>query len=204
MKYSSLSHARQAGLTLIEMVIALALVVLIITATVSTLGQDSQKAELLQAKLQLVQAGTLRLQTDMPCGVSKLSALIRREDAVDGLCGETNSLDKWHGPYIDSTSMFVSGGGLDLTPIIPGASMSITQDVVGTEIFTILKIEGITDEIRSAMIARCGDDCVPYKAITNDEQTVGLMVSRAKLQVLTNQNYEVGPLTNVCRPGNGC
>lgn len=204
MKCFSFPHARQRGLTLLEMVIALSLVVLIITATVSTLGQDSQKAEMLQAKLQLVQAGALRLQTDMPCGVTKLSALIRREDAVDGLCGDTNSLDRWHGPYIDSSSMFVTDGNLDLTPIIPGASMSITQETIGTEIFTVLKINDITDDVRSSMIARCGDDCIPYKAIKNDETTVGLMVSKVKLQALPNQNYEVAPLSNVCRPGNGC
>ena len=204
MKSIRFSHTRQIGLTLIEMVIALSLVILVIAATVGTMNQQSRTAEMMQAKLQLVQAGVLRLQTDMPCGVTKLSALVLREDAASGLCGDINNLEKWRGPYIDSTSMFVSGGKLDLGPIIPGASMSISQETVGAEISTLLKVNDITSEIRSAMIARCGDDCLPLKSLTNDGDTIGLLISKTKLRALPDQNYDVAPLANVCRPGNGC
>jgi prepilin-type N-terminal cleavage/methylation domain-containing protein len=204
MKSIRISHFRQAGLTLIEMVIALSIVVLIVTATVGTLDQQARKAEMLQAKLQIVQAGVLRLQADIPCGVTRLSALIRREDAGTGLCGETNNLERWHGPYIDSTSMFVNQGNLDVTPIIPGASISIVQEVIGAEVYTLLRINDITDEVRSAMIQRCGDDCIPFKNITNDQLTVGLMVSKTKLQALPDQSYDVAPLTNVCQQGATC
>lgn len=204
MKFYRLSQSRQAGLTLIEMVLALSIIILIIGATVGSIGQQSRHAEMLQAKMQIVQAGVLRLQTDMPCGVTKLSALLRREDAATGLCGDANNLNNWHGPYIDATSMFVNNGNLDLTPLIPGASMSVSQEIVGTEIYTLLKINNITDEVRSAVVARCGDDCLPYKNLTNDEATVGVMVSKIKLKALPNQSYEVAPLPNVCQPGNVC
>lgn len=203
MKYSHRLYARQAGLTLIEMVIALSVVVLIISATVIGLDQTARHAEMVQAKLQLVQAASLRLQTDLPCG-GKLSALLRREDALAGLCGDANNLDNWHGPYLDSTSMFVNNGDLDLTPIVPGASMSIAQQMIGSDVYTILKVDNLTDDVRSALVARCGDDCLPYKNLTNDSDTVGVMVSKTKLQALPDSTYEVTPLPFVCGPGMAC
>ena len=93
MKRYRLSYAKQAGLTLLEMSIAMGLIVIIIAAMVLGSDQDQRKAELLQARLQMVQAGVLRFQMDLPCGASKLSALLLREDAAAGLCGDANNLD---------------------------------------------------------------------------------------------------------------
>ena len=204
MKRYRLSYAKQAGLTLLEMSIAMGLIVIIIAAMVLGSDQDQRKAELLQARLQMVQAGVLRFQMDLPCGASKLSALLLREDAAAGLCGDANNLDNWHGPYIDAGSMYVNNGELDLTPIVAGASMSVAQETVGTDVYTLIKVNGLTQELRSALIARCGEDCTPYKNLTNDEVTVGAMVSKVRLQPLPAGNYDIAPLTNVCRPGNSC
>lgn len=204
MKMHRLSYAKQAGLTLLEMSIALGLIVIIVGAMVLSSNQDQQRVQLLQARIQTVQAGVLRFQMDLPCGASKLSALLLREDAASGLCGDANNLDNWRGPYIDAASLYVNNGELDLTPIVAGASMSVAQETVGTDVYTLIKVNGLSQELRSALVARCGEDCTPYKNLTNDEVTVGALVSKTRLQPLPAGNYDIAPLTNVCRPGNSC
>ncbi len=204
MKMHRLSYAKQAGLTLLEMSIALGLIVIIVGAMVLASNQDQQRVQLLQARIQTVQAGVLRFQMDLPCGASKLSALLLREDAAAGLCGDANNLDNWRGPYIDAASLYVNNGELDLTPIVAGASMSVAQETVGTDVYTLIKVNGLSQELRSALVARCGEDCTPYKNLTNDEVTVGALVSKTRLQPLPAGNYDIAPLTNVCRPGNSC
>lgn len=183
MKSLSLSK-RQSGLTLIEMVITLSIVVFIITVSVMSMDQNGQRAENLQAKLQLVRSGVLRFQNDLPCGAATLSALTKREDAAVGLCGNANNLDNWRGPYVDASVLYVNGGDSDLASILPGASLSIQQEVLGSQIFTILKVSEVTSDMRSALVAICGDECTPYKNITGDEETVGIVVSKVVLRQL--------------------
>ena len=172
----------QAGLTLIEMVIALSVIVLLLLVVAMGFNQNKQRAESLEAKLQLVRSGVLRFQTDMPCGPATLSALTKREDAAVGLCGDANNLNNWRGPYIDSGSTYVNVGDSDLSNILPGASLTITQEVLGSTIYTILKVSEISDEMRSAMIELCSDDCTPYKSITGDAQTTGILVTQFSLK----------------------
>lgn len=61
----------QAGLTLIEMVIAVSVIVLLLVLTTMGLNQDKQRAQSLEAKLQLVRAGVLRFQTDHLAGLQR-------------------------------------------------------------------------------------------------------------------------------------
>ena len=177
--------ALQAGLTLLEMVIGLSVIVLLLVLTMTIFNQNSSRAQSLEAKMQLVRAGVLRFQTDLPCGPATLSALTRREDAAVGLCGDSNNLNNWRGPYIDSGSTYVNGDS-DISTILSGASLAITQQVVnsltGRTIYTILKVSAISDEMRSAVVALCSDDCTPYKNITGDTGTIGMLVSRFSFQ----------------------
>ena len=172
----------QAGLTLLEMVIALSVVVLVLVLTIMGFSQNSGRAQSLEAKMQLVRAGVLRFQTDLPCGPATLSALTMRENAAVGLCGDSNNLNNWRGPYIDSSSTYGNTGDSDLSNILPGASLAITQQVVGSTIYTILKVSEVSDEMRSAMVALCSDDCTPYKRITGDTETIGILVSQLSLR----------------------
>lgn len=180
--------SKQEGLTLVEMVIALSVIVLVLVLASLNFDQNGRRAESLQAKMQLVRAGVVRFQHDLPCGPSKLSALTLREDAAVGLCGDANNLNNWRGPYIESASTYVNSGDSELSEILPGSSLSITREVVGSTIYTLLRVNAISDEMRSAMINLCADDCTPYKAINGDETTIGLLISELSLQAMNSNS----------------
>ena len=48
--------SKQKGLTLIEMILAVSVVVLVLSLTMTSFNQDGQRAESLQARLQMVRA----------------------------------------------------------------------------------------------------------------------------------------------------
>lgn len=127
-----------------------------------------------------------------------------REAAAVGLCGDSNNLNNWRGPYIDSGSVYVNAGDSDLSSILPGASLKITQEVVGGTIYTILKVSEISDEMRSALVSLCADDCTPYKQITGDADTTGILVSQLSLKAFDqNGDFVAFGVTPAPSPGAG-
>lgn len=191
MKLLRLSHTGQKGLTMLEMIIALSLTVLFIGAVVSSLGQSQYHAEMIQNKMHLAQIGLQRLQTDMPCGITKLSGLMLRDDATAGLCGDTNDLNRWGGPYMEPGDVLPTNGDLQLNAIVPGVSMSVKKISTPVDFYTIVQVDGLNPELRATIVARCGDDCLPLKNISGDITTVGLMVSNGKVPLVNNETYDV-------------
>lgn len=195
MKILRLKH--QTGFSLLEMIIAISLMAILIGVVAISLGQERRHAEMLHQRLQLVQSALLRFETDFPCGANSLAALVRRDQAAAGLCGEANNLEHWRGPYLDAYGDYSLSGDLDLAAIVPGVSMGISQTVISDTYYTIVSLKNINNELRVNIIDRCGDECLPYKNLNGDVTTVGLLVSTTKTQPLLNPTYELTPLPGV-------
>ena len=190
----SASFKKMRGLTLMEMMIAISLVVMLVSAVSSTIDTDRKQATEFLAKSEELRTGMLRLYTDFPCGVTKLSALALREDAVDNFCGTGNDLNRWNGPYIDPAMVLVNGsavGAISLDRIYQGSSAKLVQvtSVAGTKtlVTTILELEGVPDGMKNYMWDSCGDTCKPWTTVPNpsadDLKRIGLVVKNAPAAV---------------------
>lgn len=92
----------QRGLTLIEMVIAISLLAIMISAIVFSFDGSKSRAQVLIAAMEEYTGALERMKTDTSCYPRSLAALIDREKVIqptDSWCGANLSL-QWNGPYV--------------------------------------------------------------------------------------------------------
>lgn len=96
----------QRGLTLIEMVIAISLLAIMISAIVFSFDGSKSRAQILIAAMEEYTGALERMKTDTSCYPRSLVALIDRAEAVGGansFCGADLSL-QWNGPYVKAAA----------------------------------------------------------------------------------------------------
>lgn len=115
----------QRGLTLIEMVIAISLLAIMISAIVFSFDGSKSRAQVLLAAMEEYTGAMERIKTDTSCYPKTLVALQDRKAAEgtgQSYCGADLSL-QWNGPYVKSAStkagVVVSG-----QPVIAMAQLS--------------------------------------------------------------------------------
>lgn len=94
----------QRGLTLIEMVIAISLLAIMISAIVFSFDGSKSRAQVLIAAMEEYTGAMERMKTDTSCYPRSLAALIDRSKSLTGAnswCGADLSL-QWNGPYVKS------------------------------------------------------------------------------------------------------
>lgn len=92
----------QRGLTLIEMVIAISLLAIMISAIVFSFDGSKSRAQVLVAAMEEYTGALERMKTDTSCYPKSLAALIDRaqvKETTDSYCGANLSL-QWNGPYV--------------------------------------------------------------------------------------------------------
>lgn len=92
----------QRGLTLIEMVIAISLLAIMISAIVFSFDGSKSRAQVLIAAMEEYTGAMERMKTDTSCYPRSLAALIDRSKSLTGAnswCGADLSL-QWNGPYV--------------------------------------------------------------------------------------------------------
>ena len=93
---------KQKGLTLIEMVIAISLLAIMISAIVFSFDGSKSRAQVLVAAMEEYTGALERLKTDASCYPRSLVALIDRAAAAgagSSFCGADLS-KQWNGPYV--------------------------------------------------------------------------------------------------------
>ncbi len=97
---------QQRGLTLIEMVIAISLLAIMISAIVFSFDGSKSRAQVLVAAMEEYSGAMERLKTDASCYPKSIVALIDRDQAS----GQANSFcnadlsKQWNGPYVKAAS----------------------------------------------------------------------------------------------------
>lgn len=97
------AHA-QRGLTLIEMVIAITLLAIMISAIVFSFDGDKSRAQVLIAAMNEYGSALERMKTDTSCYPRNLDALFDRtqsEGAAKSFC-QADLSKQWNGPYVKS------------------------------------------------------------------------------------------------------
>jgi prepilin-type N-terminal cleavage/methylation domain-containing protein len=92
----------QRGLTLIEMVIAISLLAIMISAIVFSFDGSKSRAQVLVAAMNEYSGALERMKTDTSCYPRSLAGLIDRgavTATTDSFCGANLSL-QWNGPYV--------------------------------------------------------------------------------------------------------
>ena len=95
---------QQRGLTLIEMVIAISLLAIMISAIVFSFDGSKSRAQVLVAAMEEYSGAMERLKTDTSCYPKSIVALIDRHQAsgqVNSFCNADLS-KQWNGPYVKS------------------------------------------------------------------------------------------------------
>ena len=97
---------QQRGLTLIEMVIAISLLAIMISAIVFSFDGSKSRAQVLVAAMEEYSGAMERLKTDASCYPRSIVALIDRDQAAgtaNSFCNADLS-KQWNGPYVKAAS----------------------------------------------------------------------------------------------------
>ncbi len=93
---------KQAGFTLLEMVIAIAILAIMLSAIVFSYDGSKSRAQVLVTAMEEYSAGLERIKTDTSCYPKSLTALFDRSQASGtalSYCGADLSR-QWNGPYV--------------------------------------------------------------------------------------------------------
>ena len=165
----------QRGLTLIEMVIAISLLAIMISAIVFSFDGSKSRAQVLIAAMEEYTGALERMKTDTSCYPRSLAGLIDRAKVTttgDSFCGANLSL-QWNGPYVKAapTRPGVVAAGRDvimMSQLSPDLTLRIAQN---TSAFGgggpptwkwFIVADGIPQEILTQALSVCNgvDDAV--------------------------------------------
>ena len=146
---------RQYGLTMLELIIALALVLLLLSFFALAYNPDAYKARQLLSTMETIKAGVLRYNMDFPGSTLDLNQLV-----MPG-----NSEEKsWKGPYLEQT-LHLNGVAAEVSNIFPASYLELMVHVDGAGArhqLVVLKGEAET-HLRSALLHLCGASCTPVE-----------------------------------------
>lgn len=152
--YKANIRRRAAGFTLVEIVIAIAVVALVTTLVVVKGNSDDTRTTVLMSKMQEVSSGLLRMKADSSCFPKHLDGLLTPQSESD--CGTLTAAD-WKGNYIsESTRVNPTSHTLDLAAIIPGTELTFEKSVVGTNVRWMLFTKGLPEQYASGIAKSCG------------------------------------------------
>jgi prepilin-type N-terminal cleavage/methylation domain-containing protein len=147
----------QGGFTLIEILVALVIITLLVTAIASQVDLSHSRADTLIAQMTDLGNANQRLKADTGCYVNMPQALYDNNTAqqtANNYCGVTFS-SQWNGPYVSRFSVS-NGGAAKLDKIAPGATMSFGQeaDSNGGQIYFV-HADGIPADIVKQALQTC-------------------------------------------------
>ena len=110
-------NMQQRGMTLIEMVIAISLLAIMISAIVFSFDGSKSRAQVLVAAMEEYAGAMERIKTDASCYPKSIVALMDRDQAVGAdksFCNADLS-KQWNGPYVKAaaTTTTIGTGGAD-------------------------------------------------------------------------------------------
>lgn len=150
----------QGGFTLIEILVALVIITLLVTAIASQVDLSHSRADTLIAQMSDLGNANQRLKTDTGCYVNMPEALYDYSSAqtpANNYCGVTFS-SQWNGPYVSRFSV-ASGGLAKIDKIAPGATMQFgtEADAQGGTIYYV-EADGIPQDIVKQALQTCNGD----------------------------------------------
>lgn len=162
----------QRGLTLIEMVIAISLLAIMISAIVFSFDGSKSRAQVLIAAMEEYTGAMERMKTDTSCYPKSLAALLDRslsEGKTKSFCGADLS-KQWNGPYVKSAptkpAPFGEGGAaIWMSQISPDLTLRVarqTSSFSGTGASATWKwfivADGVPREILTQALSVCNGD----------------------------------------------
>jgi prepilin-type N-terminal cleavage/methylation domain-containing protein len=149
---------QQSGFTLIEIVIALALITVMAALVTMAFDGSRSRAQALIASMSEIGSGNVRLKNDTGCYVNMPFALYDPTAAntpSNNYCGETFN-STWNGPYVTRFTATSSGGAED-AKVSAGVDLIFGQESGGIGSRYFVRAENVpADIIKQAMIA-CND-----------------------------------------------
>lgn len=120
------SRARQSGFTLVEILIALALITLLAVGISLSFDGSRSRAEALISNMSELGAANVRLKNDMGCYVSAPIGLVTAADAVANNYCNMATGETWNGPYVGAFAGG-AGGTVALNKVAQGVLISFTK-----------------------------------------------------------------------------
>jgi hypothetical protein len=152
-------YIKNAGFTLFEAVISLAIVSLLTILLASNISFGDSKGLLLLSKMQEVSSGLMRMKLDMSCFPKDLEALVNPQSR--NLCGVVDP-SNWKGNYIsESTSINRTNHTIDLSILIPNTELTFEKVVIDKNVrWTLFATmsDVVSGEIITDVKKSCGDD----------------------------------------------
>ncbi len=188
-----LAHRRQRGVSLVELVIAIAVVILMISVFALNYNSNRQKTTQLVSKLQEVKAGVLRFERDYPQGAQSLAALTSPAyiNPADVVSSQPNAPDLWRGPYLQSNNMRPDGA-IDMSDLSEGMMIRRRSQVVSVPIspgpfqispappsvqkrIVYLEVENMPQEYKPYWELACAGQC----SIPGNPDLIAMLVSES-------------------------
>lgn len=175
----------QRGLTLIEMVIAISLLAIMISAIVFSFDGSKSRAQVLIAAMEEYTGAMERIKTDTSCYPKSLAALLDRslaEGTAKSFCGADLS-KQWNGPYVKSapTKPAPYGGGgpaIFMSQLSPDLTLRVARQ---TSAFSgagasatwkwFIVADGVPREILTQALTVCNGDAGIGAAATGTAAT---------------------------------
>jgi prepilin-type N-terminal cleavage/methylation domain-containing protein len=152
----------QGGFTLIEILVALVIITLLVTAIASQVDLSHSRADTLIAQMTDLGNANQRLKTDTGCYVNMPEALYDYASAqtpANNYCGVTFN-SQWNGPYVTRFSTG-TGGVAKIDKIAPGATMQfLTESDPNGQGGTIYYVEAdnLPADIAKQALQTCNGD----------------------------------------------
>jgi prepilin-type N-terminal cleavage/methylation domain-containing protein len=124
----SVRIAQQSGFTLVEILVALALITLLAVGITLAFDGSRSRAQALFSNMSELGAGNIRLKNDMGCYVSAPTGLTKPQDAgTNNYCG-INTTTTWNGPYVGPFQIAADGTSVEIDKIAQGVTLSFIKD----------------------------------------------------------------------------
>ena len=144
---------RQAGLTLIELMVVVAIISVLGAIVVAFAGSTKSKATSLLSSMDGLGTGASMLNQDGGCYPVSLRALVQQADAANTFCG-INMMSNWRGPYTKNSTFNAAGYAL-LDSVAAGITASITKDTsTGVTRYGVVAAN-VPDEILTEADSQC-------------------------------------------------
>ena len=119
----------QSGFTLIEILVALALITLLAVGISLSFDGSRSKAQALLNNMQELASANVRLKNDMGCYVTKPAGLLTAAGAgSNNGCGITGTPSSWNGPYIGVVAL--NGTDVEMNKVAQGVTITFTSTTV--------------------------------------------------------------------------